>query len=39
MRSVHGICGRNYRDKYMEDHIVQKSNSLLYVDELDEAQS
>jgi hypothetical protein len=28
-----------YRDKYMEDHIVRKSDSLLYVDELDEAQA
>jgi hypothetical protein len=27
-----------YRNKYMEDHIVKKSDSLLYVDELDEAQ-
>jgi hypothetical protein len=28
-----------YRDKYMEDHIVRKTDSLLYVDELDEAQT
>jgi hypothetical protein len=28
-----------YRDKYMEDHIVDKADGLLYVDELDEAQA
>jgi hypothetical protein len=28
-----------FRDKYGEDHIVQKSDGLLYVDELDQAQS
>ena len=28
-----------YRDKYMEDHIVRKSDSLLFVEELDEAQT
>ena len=28
-----------YRDKYMQDHIVRKSDSFLYVDELDEAQA
>jgi hypothetical protein len=28
-----------YRNKYMEDYIVRKTDSLLYVDELDEAQT
>jgi hypothetical protein len=28
-----------YRDKYGQDHIVRKSDSLLYVDELDDAQT
>jgi hypothetical protein len=28
-----------YRDKFMEDHIVRKSDSLLYVNEIDEAQT
>ena len=28
-----------YTNKFMEDYIVRKSNYLLYVDELDEAQT
>jgi hypothetical protein len=28
-----------YRDKFMQDHVVQKARPYLYVDELDEAQT